>query len=224
MLRQIEFIKHPVAPTFPGQNSFVVKPGQKAKYAGIVQDTSFIPYRYGINTAGYMTELGVMMENGSPVTPYGAISDTVIPVNNYNNNIGGVPGLTQMPVFPDFSKLSCVELSQEIVKIREIVGDPSMTEKNAVKELYRSALEQAEKAHKKTCSNSSSSDNPVKDIKDTVIPSDDGSENTVPGDIKTVVPVKVVEQKKNEMTVASNSIPLWAWIAGGALVIIVALK
>jgi hypothetical protein len=46
----------------------------------------------------------------------------------------------------------------------------------------------------------------------------------VPGDIKTVVPVKVVEQKKNEMTVASNSIPLWAWIAGGALVIIVALK
>jgi hypothetical protein len=34
MLRQIEFIKHPVAPTFPGQNSFVVKPGQKAKYAG----------------------------------------------------------------------------------------------------------------------------------------------------------------------------------------------
>lgn len=215
MIRQIELIKDPVAPKFPGQNSFLVrKPG--SSFSGFIPaQGSYLPVYNQTQTMAEQ-ELGHNMPDPGAIqtNEYGGVGNIISP-GTYASNVGGVSPTpvtntvnnTKPPFsLPDYSKLSCFELDQEIKRLTDILTNPSPTARytNEFIAEQQNALNSAKAVFNSTCL--------VKQPADVKI--------TATG--QDIVNVKASNGvKKADL---SNGIPLWLWVAGGALVVIVALK
>lgn len=190
---------------FPGAGSFVVKKGNFSNF--IPDQGSYVPV-YNTNQTLAEQELGQNLPKEINVNEYGGVGQVISPATYSANPTGTVASgisnstvaVSSLDVLPDFAKLSCKQIEQYINDLKNSM----MTAKNeALSAKYAAAISAAQTAYQtKGCKISMTTD----DIK--VQPTGD---QTVP-------------KPATSNALSGVKIPTWAWIAGGALLLVAALK
>lgn len=209
MIRKIEFLKNPERLVFPGQANFLVNSSAKRYNNFMPYPDDYVPIKVGIPG----------INDGLPLNIYTGENNT--PGTVYNGD--ATPAIL-LPSFPDFSKMECTELSQHIFAMQEALVDPGMTQKStAYKQAYANGLSRAKEIYIKGCTIPQNPYVPPKKDNN-IIPSDDGSGQPIVKDNSSNVKDPVITEIVKESITKKDGIPVWLWVAGGVVVLFVALK
>ena len=202
-------------PGFLELSSFKVKKQAPEKYKNIVADTGSIHVIQNYGLSDIIPDVSVGNYNPGNVVPaeYSVISESYPPamVNNTTSVVATNPQTsTSTPVgvsvLPNLTQYNCGEITAFIAQLRESLT--TIKNEAALRDV-QAAITYAENEYiKRGCAG-----NPINTGEPDVLPVDKpktGNGQTPAGSVS--------------LFGSDNKIPTWLWVAGGALVVIVALK